>query len=293
VVVGAGDDQPRCVTDALHRLDPQLAGPRTSLFLDPEPGGLVGVVRTMWRLREECPWDRQQTHESLVKNLIEEAYELIEAIAANTDGEAYGAVEDELGDVLLQVLFHAAIAHQVGAFDIEDVAENLRQKLVRRHPHVFAQVAADTPEAVKANWEKIKEEERGPGPAPGSILDRVPVGMPALERAAKLQRLAAGVGFDWPETPGVIDKLEEEVAELKSADNRRRQEAEIGDLLFTAVNLARHLAVDPEVALRGSIERFVTRFRLMEQAGPLAGLTLEELDQRWEAAKRGLGNEPA
>ncbi|HKX76216.1 MAG TPA: nucleoside triphosphate pyrophosphohydrolase [Acidimicrobiia bacterium] len=293
IVVGAGDDEPQVITGPLPSLDPELAGPRTSLFLDPEPGGLVGVVRTMWQLREECPWDRQQTHESLVKNLIEEAYELIEAIAANSEGDAYGAVEDELGDVLLQVLFHAAIARQQAAFDIEDVAENLRQKLVRRHPHVFGQVEAGTAEVVKANWEKIKEEERGT--APTSILDGVPIGMPALERAAKLQRLAARVGFDWPEVEGVINKLEEEVAELRSAEDHRRREAEVGDLLFTVVNLARHLAVDPELALRGAIERFVTRFRHMEEAGPLEGLTLDELDHRWEAAKRGVsgGNEPA
>ena len=156
VVVDAGGATEQRVETALEAVDPGLAGIRTSLFLDPDPGGLVGVIRTMARLREECPWDRRQTHESLVKNLIEETYELVEAIGSGSDG----AMEDELGDVLLQVLFHANIARQDGAFDIEDVAEALRQKLVRRHPHVFGEVEVETAEQVKANWEQIKRDEQ-------------------------------------------------------------------------------------------------------------------------------------
>jgi MazG family protein len=239
----------------------------------------------MWRLREECPWDRKQTHESLVKNLVEETYELIDAIAANSDGTGYGAVEDELGDVLLQVLFHTTIARQAGAFDIDDVAENLRQKLVRRHPHVFADVVAGTAEEVKSNWDQIKAVERGGEGA--SVLDGVPPGMPSLERAAKFQRKAAGVGFDWPEVAQVLDKLAEELEETRAVlSDRDRAGEEVGDLLFTVVNLARHLEVDPEVALRQSINRFERRFRTMEAAGPLSDLSLDELDARWEAAKR-------
>ncbi|MDP3984328.1 MAG: nucleoside triphosphate pyrophosphohydrolase [Acidimicrobiia bacterium] len=287
LVIDAGGEAPRLVTARLDELDPHLAGSRTSMFLDPEPGGLVGAVKTMWRLREECPWDRKQTHTSLVKNLIEEAYELIEALTANRDGTSYGAVEDELGDVLLQVLFHAAIARQEGAFDIDDVAENLRQKLVRRHPHVFGNVEVDSAEQVKANWDRIKEEERGT--IPPSVLDGVPAGMPALERAAKLQRRAAGVGFDWLDAAGVLDKVREEIGELEAAGTDVvRMGEEVGDLLFTVVNLSRHLEVDPEVALRAATQRFMRRFQLMEEEGPMRGLSPEELDARWERAKNDL-----
>jgi tetrapyrrole methylase family protein/MazG family protein len=285
VVVEAGGDEQRLLEETLDRIDPALAGMRTSLFIDAEPGGLVGVVQTMWRLRHECPWDRRQTHETLVKNLVEECFELIEAIAGNADRTQYGAVEDELGDVLLQVLFHAAIARQEGAFDIEDVAENLRQKLVRRHPHVFGTVEADTAEEVKANWDQIKQAEKG-GVAAASLLDGVPVGMPALERAAKLQRRAAEVGFDWTEVASVIEKLREEVGELEQAlGDPNRIDDEVGDLLFTVVNVSRHLAVDPELALRGTIDRFSKRFRAMEAIGPLDALTAAELDERWEKVK--------
>ncbi len=285
IVVEAGGDGQLLLQETLDKIDPVLAGLRTSLFIDAEPGGLVGLVQTMWRLRNECPWDRRQTHESLVKNLVEESFELIEAIAANVDGTQYGALEDELGDVLLQVLFHAAIARQEGAFDIEDVAENLRQKLVRRHPHVFGSVSADTAEEVKANWDRIKEGEKG-GAVAASLLEGVPVGMPGLERAAKLQRRAAEVGFDWSEVPGVIEKLREEVGELEQAiGDPSRIDDEIGDLLFTVVNVARHLTVDPEIALRRTIDRFSKRFRAMEAMGPLDVLTAAELDERWEKVK--------
>lgn len=278
----------------VDRVDPGWAGLRTSLFVSAEPGGLAGAVRTMHRLREECPWDRSQTHQTLVKNLIEETHELAEAVALLPDGDeidwgAYAEVEDELGDVLLQVLFHAAIARQVRAFDIDDVAENLRQKLVRRHPHVFGDVDAATPDEVKANWDRIKEAERGGG-QPGSVLDGVPAGMPALARAAKLQNRAAKVGFDWPAVAPVLDKVREEVEELaREIGDPLSAESELGDLLFATVNLARHLGIDPEVALRRSSDRFVTRFRRMEAEGPLEGLDLDQLDERWERAKLEAG----
>jgi MazG family protein len=216
--------------------------------------------------------------------MIEETYELVEAIGSESDGQ----IEDELGDVLLQVLFHSNIARQAGAFDIEDVAENLRQKLVRRHPHVFGDVEVEDADEVKTNWEQIKETERGG--ARQSALDGVPVGMPGLERAAKIQRRAADVGFDWTQAAPVLDKLSEEVGELGDAiaDGNRVPE-ELGDVLFTVVNLARHLNVDPELALRGAIDRFTSRFGAMEAMGPLEGLSLAELDERWERAKLGDG----
>ncbi len=284
LVIDAGGVAQRLVEGPLSTLDVNLAGLRTSLFVDSEPGGLVGVIRTMWRLRHDCPWDRRQTHESLVKNLVEESYELIEAIAANSDGTAYGPVEDELGDVLLQVLFHAAIARQEGVFDIEDIAENLRQKLVRRHPHVFGSVEVGSAEEVKLNWDRIKEEERGS--IADSVLDGVPPGMPALERAARLQRKAASVGFDWPDATGVIDKLREEILELEAAlATSHHIKEEVGDLLFTVVNLSRHLGAEPELVLRGAIDRFNTRFRAMEAMGPMDSLDPEELDRRWVKAK--------
>ena len=287
--LGSGDQ--KVIVGPPASLDPNLAGNRTSLFVDSVPGGLIGAVQVMRTLRQECPWDREQTHHTLVKNLVEEAYELIDAIGSlpeqGTDWVAYSRVEDELGDVLLQVLFHSAIAGQVGAFDIDDVGEVLRRKLVRRHPHVFGDVVAETPEQVKANWELIKEGERGEGGA-GSALDGVPTGMPALHRAAKIQNRAAKVGFDWREAAQVVPKISEELAELAAEMDRDGEVgAETGDLLFSVVNLARHLGIDPELALRSATTRFEDRFRRMEAQGPLPGLGLAELNERWEQAKRG------
>jgi tetrapyrrole methylase family protein / MazG family protein len=289
VLVNLGSRDARMIETTAPHIETGLAGYRTSLFVDPVPGGLVGAVRTMRRLREECPWDRVQTHASLAEHLVEETFELIDAISripeSDIDWVAYADVEDELGDVLLQVLFHAGIARQVGAFDIDDVAEVMRQKLVRRHPHVFGEVEAGTPDEVRANWDKIKETERE-GSA-DSVLDGVPTGLPALHRAARIQRQAAQVGFDWDEASQVIPKLREEIDELARAlDDRELVAAELGDLLFSVVNLARHLGVDSELALAGAINRFEDRFRLMEQDGPVSDLTLDELNERWERAKR-------
>lgn len=242
----------------------------------------------MRRLREECPWDRSQTHLSLMKYLIEESYELYEAIGRlpedDVDWVAYSAVEDELGDVLLQVLFHEAIARQQGAFDIDGAAEVMRQKLVRRHPHVFGDVAVADAAEVKRNWDRIKSEESGRSAE--STLDGVPEGMPGLQRAAKVQNRVAKVGFDWEEPTQVVPKLREEIAELEAAlDGSGDVGAEMGDLLFSVVNLSRHLGIDPEMALRRSIATFEERFRRMEEDGPLDDLGLEELNRRWEAAK--------
>ncbi|MGD2102444.1 MAG: nucleoside triphosphate pyrophosphohydrolase [Acidimicrobiia bacterium] len=284
----AGDPDADIVTARPDQLDADLAGLRTSLFVDQEPGGLLGAVQVMRILRERCPWDREQTHRSLVPNLVEEAYELIEAIdsmsSVGDDWVAYSAVEDELGDVLLQVLFHEAIARQAGAFDIDGVAEVLRQKLVRRHPHVFGDVVADDSSTVKRNWDSIKEAEAGGSRE--SALDGVPSGMPALQRASKLQNRVAKVGFDWPDAREVLAKVAEELAELTQAmDDGGDTEAELGDLLFTVINVARHLGVDPELALRRSVATFERRFRAMEREGSLDGLELDDLNERWERAK--------
>jgi len=288
ILTGLGSDDAVVVTDSLADLDSSLAGIRTSLFIDTEPGGLVGAVKVMRRLRTECPWDREQTHGSLVKNLVEESYELIDAIARLPEGEpdwvAYAGVEDELGDVLLQVLFHGAIAREAGAFDIDDVAAVMSEKLIRRHPHVFGDVEVSDAEEVKRNWDRIKEQE--PGRESMSSLDGVPVSIPALQRAAKIQNRAAKVGFDWSGADQVLPKVGEELSELRAAlEGRGIIEDELGDLVFSVVNLSRHLGVDPEIALRRATERFESRFREMEAGGPLEGLSLGELDARWERAK--------
>jgi len=288
LLAGLGAPNHSTVTDRLDAIGLELAGFRTSLFIDSPPGGLVGAVQVMRRLREECPWDREQTHRSLVKNLVEEVYELIEAIGRlperGVDFVAYSEVEDELGDVLLQVLFHEAIARQAGAFDIDGVGEVLRQKLVRRHPHVFGDVDISEPSEVKENWDRIKEEERG-GRA-SSILDGVPQGLPGIQRAAKIQNRAAKVGFDWEHAGQVTPKVREELEELEAAMiDHGDVEAELGDVLFSVINVARHLGVDPELALRRSTSTFEDRFRRMEQDGPLDGLDLDDLNRRWEKAK--------
>ncbi len=283
-----GSEEGRVIESTADGVDPSLAGFRTSMYIDAEPGGLIGAVHTMARLREECPWDREQTHQSLMKNLVEESYELIEAVSRLPEGEpdwvAYSEVEDELGDVLLQVLFHAAIARQAGAFDVDDVAEVMRQKLVRRHPHVFGDVEVGSAAEVKSNWDRIKEEERGG--ASESALDGVPVGAPALQRASKVQNRAAKVGFDWEQAAQVLPKVREELDELEAVlDDREQAGSELGDVLFSVVNLARHLGLDPEIALRQATERFETRFRRMEAEGSLHGLDLDGLNQRWDRAK--------
>ena len=289
VLAGVGSSEATVVELLPEDVDASLAGLRTSLFVDAEPGGLIGAVRTMRVLREECPWDRDQTHQSLIKNLVEESYELIDAISGLSDGEidwvAYAAVEDELGDVLLQVLFHSVIARQTGAFDVDDVAEVMRQKLVRRHPHVFGDVEVSSAAEVKSNWDRIKTEERGDHGAT-SALDGVPAGMPALHRASKIQNRAAKIGFDWDEATQVMPKVHEELDELNEAMAGEGDiEAELGDVMFSVVNLARHLGIDADLALRSATHRFEERFRRMEGEGPFDELDLDGLNQRWESAK--------
>lgn len=288
ILANLGANDASVVSGRPDEMDSGLAGLRTSLFVDALPGGLIGAIGVMRRLRDECPWDRDQTHHSLVKNLVEECFELVEAISLLPEDEidwvAYAAVEDELGDVLLQVLFHETIAREVGAFDIDGAAEVLRQKLVRRHPHVFADVEVSDATEVKQNWDRIKAEEDGGRPS--STLDGVPEGLPALQRAAKIQNRAAKVGFDWSGADQVLPKLHEEIAEVEQAlAGEGDVEAEIGDLVFTVVNLTRHLGIDPELALRRATGVFEERFRRMEDEGPLDGLDLDALNERWESAK--------
>jgi tetrapyrrole methylase family protein/MazG family protein len=274
------------------RLD---VGPRSSLVVETEPAGWYGLVLTNRILRRECPWDRKQTHHSLLSHLIEEAYETADSIRAlspdapggDPDFGVYAEVEEELGDLLLQVVFHATLAREVGAFDVEEVAEITRRKLVRRHPHVFGEVVAEDAATVITNWETIKGEEK----ARESLMDDIPTAMPAIARADKMQRRAKSVGFDWNEIAPVFSKIEEELGELTAvADDRNAAQSELGDLLFAVINLARHLEVDAEVALAEAGDRFAGRIRLMEAFATEAGRTLadyglEELDALWERAK--------
>lgn len=287
--LGAGDEQR--ASFPVDGVPPELAGFRTSLFIDTVPAGLVGLVGVMRRLRAECPWDRRQTHSSLIAYLLEEVYELIDAIAAlpeELDHVAYDGVEEELGDVLLQVLFHAAIAAEKGVFGIDDVATRLQEKLVRRHPHVFAQVQVADADEVATNWNRIKSEEKGP--RAGSLMDGIPVGLPALERAGRVQRKAAQAGFDWEDAADVVDALRSEVDELAQTLAGEGDTAhELGDVVFAAVNLMRHLDLDGEIVLRRATDRFERRFRAMESAGPLEGLSSEGLEARWHAAKADQG----
>jgi len=235
-----------------------------------------------------CPWDREQTFDTIKPYTLEETYEVFDAI----ERRAWPELKDELGDLLLQVLFYAQMADEAGYFNLQDVAENLTAKLVRRHPHVFGDVDAETPDGVLRNWEQIKIEEKKQKPRADSLLEEVPRSMPATMEATKLGSKAAKVGFDWPDASGLFAKVDEELAELMvevEAKHSENVEAEFGDLLFTAMNLARHLKVDPESALRRSSAKFRARFAAMEReaggAEILKQLAPEELEQMWEQAK--------
>jgi ATP diphosphatase len=251
--------------------------------------GLARAVAIMARLRgpDGCPWDREQTFDSIKRHTLEETYEVFDAI----ERRAWPDLKDELGDLLLQVLFYAQMAADAGYFNIADVAENLNAKLIRRHPHIFADTVASTPDAVLRNWEEIKQEEKKSKPATASILDDVPRTMPATLEAHKLGSKASKVGFDWPDSSGLFAKMDEEIAELMvevEAKHTENVEAEFGDLMFTAMNLARHLHVDAESALRRSNAKFRARFATMERAAGedgLAGKGIDELEELWTGAK--------
>ncbi len=248
------------------------------------------LVETVARLRapDGCPWDRQQTHASLKKHAVEETYEVLEAI----DSGDPARLQDELGDMLLQVLLHAEIARDAGQFDIADVCRTIRNKLHRRHPHVFADVQVDGVDDVLHNWDQIKRAEPE-NQDRKSALDGVPRNLPALMRAAKLSKKAAQTGFDWPEVSAIFDKLREETIELEQAiedADKDQVRFEIGDLLFTIVNIARHQDIDPEDALREMLDRFAFRFGRIEQHAADSGknisdMTLSEMDAIWDKAK--------
>ena len=252
------------------------------------------LIEIVGRLRapDGCPWDREQTHETLRAALVEECYEVVEAIVNADDTN----LSEELGDLLLHVVMHAQMAGERGAFGFREVVDGVCEKLVRRHPHVFGSgQASDTGEVLR-QWEQIKRAEKGEG---ASIMDGLPASLPALMRAQNAQRKAARVGFDWVDSKGVFEKLEEEFAELrevKDAGNSRRVEEEFGDVLFTAVNLARHLNVDSETALAAATTKFTNRFKKVESLIAEEGRRIEEchqdvLEAAWEKVKRAERNE--
>jgi tetrapyrrole methylase family protein/MazG family protein len=265
------------------------------------PGRLFeALVQLQRRLRgpNGCPWDRRQTHRTLRPYVVEEAYEVVEAIDEGRPGE----LAEELGDLMLQVIFHAQIATEQGRFDIADVLARLRAKLIRRHPHVFGTRRLRTPAEVVASWEMLKQQEAGfkESSSARSVLDGVPRRLPALLEALRLSRQAARVGLDWDRAEAVVDKLAEEIAELRRLQPARparpqshrhcQIEEEVGDLLFTVVSLARHLGIHPEVALKRANAKFRRRVAFIEKQAAarghsLAALSTEELERLWEQAK--------
>lgn len=249
---------------------------------------LVEVIRKL-RSPGGCPWDIEQTHHSIRQNLIEETYEVIEAI----DKDDTELLKEELGDVLLQVVFHSIIEEEQSSFNIDDVADGVCKKMIIRHPHVFADVKADTTEQVLKNWDAIKMQTKSQN-TQSEVLDGISRSLPALMRSQKIQQKAAKVGFDWYNVDGALDKLAEEVNELKEAiqeDNSTHIEEELGDVLFSVVNVSRFVKADAEKALYNACEKFISRFSKMEKLAneeniKIQETSLEALDELWEKAKR-------
>ena len=262
----------------------------------------LAAVQARLRAPDGCPWDREQTHASLRTYLIEETYEVLEALESGDDGK----FAEEMGDLLLQIMFHSQIAKEEGRFDVSDVIREVHDKMVRRHPHVFGEKRAKDSAEVLKNWEQIKKEERiaagkknGDGAEkkedkPASLLDGVSKALPAALEGLSLTRRAARIGFDWDNLAGVLDKLREEGGELREAvgaKDAKRTEEEMGDLLFAAVNVARFLHVDPEIALKKANAKFSSRFRRMEDLAAKSGKVLADvpraqMEEFWETAKR-------
>lgn len=242
------------------------------------------LLKIMDELREQCPWDKKQTLESLRHLTIEETYELADAILENNLDELKG----EIGDIMLHMVFYAKIADEQGAFDIEDVLNFLCEKLIRRHPHIYGDTKVENEEEVKANWEKIKLQE-----GKKSILSGVPNSLPAVVKAYRIQEKAKQVGFEWENKEHVFDKVKEEMAELQEVvydenSKQERLEEEFGDLMFSLINYARFLKVDPELALERTNRKFIKRFQYIEANAPkdLQEMTLEEMDALWNEAKK-------
>ncbi len=298
LVHNAGTSEEFVEKIALYEIDQSIhLGLLSCLYVPPLAQGasLEDFQQIIARLRREdgCPWDREQTHLSLRPYLIEEAYEVLDAL----DQEDSVHLQEELGDLLLQIGLHAQIATEDEDFRMSDVLQGISAKIVRRHPHVFSDVDANTVEKVLNNWEKIKADERkNSGESKKSMLDGIPLNLPALTQANQIQRRAKQVGFDWKTIEPVIAKIHEELGELQDANNDEDKLAEAGDLLFAVVNLVRWLNVDPETALRATNQRFRKRFAYIEAAAaeqgkPVYELSFEALDALWEEAKHQMRHE--
>ncbi|WP_027964454.1 nucleoside triphosphate pyrophosphohydrolase [Halalkalibacillus halophilus] len=294
IVDAAGSEKENIQTVALHEIDHDFSFSNlATLYVAPVEDELLhhhfGVLREViatLRGPNGCPWDRKQTHETLRKYLIEEAYEVIEAIEAGDDDH----LADELGDLLLQVMLHSQIAEGDGFFTVDDVIRNITDKMIERHPHVFAEVNVETSEDVVTNWEAIKQQGK---PKQDSVLNDRNRSLPRLLYAEEIQKKVAKVGFDWKEEASTVEKLEEEIKEFQEAVanlSKEEMEKEYGDILFTAVNIARHYKINPEIALNRTCETFVKRFQLVEQAflereDQLEEASLEELERVWQTIK--------
>ena len=293
LIHAAGTSQQKVELLALYEIDrSDLTGDLTSLFvpdlgLDTSFETFIEIIAHL-RAPEGCPWDREQTHQTLRPHLLEETYEVLAAL----DSDNPQSLREELGDLLLQIVLHAQIASEYGEFTITDVLQGIHQKIIRRHPHVFGNIQLKDAEGVVKNWELLKEAERASNGQEGkSTLDGVALALPALAQAEQYQLRAARVGFDWPEVRGVIDKMIEELAEVREAPDRSSQSEEIGDLLFTVVNLARWYKVDAESALRQANVRFRKRFNFIEERARVHGqsisdITLAEMEKFWQEAKQ-------
>lgn len=250
---------------------------------------LLEIMAQLRHPTDGCPWDIQQNFASIAPYTIEEAHEVVDAITrGNLDD-----LKDELGDLLLQVVFHARMAEEGNAFAFDDVVTNICDKMVRRHPHVFGNVSVRNTDDVKTNWEAIKTQERAAkGETDSSALAGMSSGLPAMAQAMKLGKKASKVGFDWPSVDGVLDKIHEEVDELKvelAANDREKEQAEFGDLMFAMMNYARHRKIDPDMALRAASLKFEQRFRCMEQnVDDFSEMTLDEMETAWQHAKKQL-----
>lgn len=249
---------------------------------------IMPLMEVMERLLgpDGCPWDKEQNHHTLRRNLLEEAHEVIETI----DNEDAVHMKEELGDLLLQVIFHAKIAENDGEFDFNAVVGGITDKLIRRHPHIFGDVEAKDADSVLTNWEEIKRQEKGSADHV-SIMSDLPPTLPALIQAEKVQNKAKRVGFDWEDASGAWEKIRQELAELEKAKTHEEMTDELGDVLFSVVNVARFLEVDAEEALKKSVQKFVRRFKYIEmKAGldkkPLSSYTIEELEELWQEAKK-------
>lgn len=297
LVHAAGTHQELVEDLPLHAIDQsQSIGLLTSLYLPPLEKGTsfeaFQEIIAALRAPDGCPWDQEQTHQTLRTNLLEETYETLAALDANEPAQ----MREEFGDLLLQITLHAQIANEYGEFNIAQVFKSIYDKIIRRHPHVFGDWKVEGVENVLQNWEKLKANERSAihkenGGLEKGLLDGVALALPALSQAEEIQRRAARVGFDWPDPRGVVDKINEECHELLSAEDLSSRADELGDLLFAVVNLARHFEIDAESALRETNTRFRNRFAHIEQSARLKGktvndLSLDEMENYWQEAKK-------